>query len=240
MSTQYRSSSSSFPPSYNNSPYSVHSDLSGGYHDNNYGLFPDDLNQLQDYNPDYGTEDSSLLIFDGGDFNNPSGSMLLLGESNQSFDYPSPASTGGGDSGTDNDPRSRNSSISSPDFTNYDHLHAAHSPRAIANHLESLSVNSPHLGMDNLPSSFSPPFFPQQPKASPPRLQMPEGSQLGPGLTPAGGNTGLPTINAPDGDGLLGPQLHVVPATPITRHDGGNTQGQSLFHQPQVDSLGER
>ncbi|TFK60557.1 hypothetical protein BDN72DRAFT_850428 [Pluteus cervinus] len=126
-----------------------------------------------------------------------------------------------------------NSLASIPDFTEDGHLDAAHSPRATATHPEGLSGNLPHLDTENLQS---PPFFPHLLKALPPRLQVSERSQpTTPSVKPTDVN--IPTISVPDGDSLLGLQIHIVPATPTTHHDGETIQGQSLFDQPQVNSL---
>lgn len=241
------SSAANLPPgpflqhSYPNSPFSAHSDLSNGYQDNNNITLYDDL-QLADFgNPISNDGDSSLLIFDP-DYST-SGSMLL----GQSYDYPSPSSTA--DSGNENSQRSRASSVSASEYASYQHQQQQQkveygSPH-ISHSFKALSFNSPNLNVGGLPSHgypSSPPHFSSQlhkPAPSPPRLHISDGGQLN-NFTPASINVNLPTINAPDGDGHLGPQLHIVPATPVGGADGNDTSGQALFHQNHhLDNIGE-
>lgn len=131
------------------------------------------------------------------------------------FDYSSPSSNGGADSGPDGQPRSRGSSVSSNPNNN--------SPRLdVTQGFENMRFESPNWGTHVLPGAdrpISPPHKPQ----SPPQLVIPESSP--------------PTINAPDGDGGLmgtGPQLHIVPATPIS---GGGGASQPVPFQSSLETL---
>lgn len=211
--------------SFNNSPYSNHSELSfvtaegdlagsGFFVDNGnnqQGLFEGlqsaGLSAGTDYDPaDYDgpSSASSLLMFSGDhDYMSPSfhhgmASPDLQGHHRQGsvpFDHSSPSSNG-----DPQDRRSRASSISSSYQGQQPSAHFNHSPRLdVAHSFENMTVRSPNWGTEGLPS---------QPKPqSPPRLMMPDNYGME--------NTELPTINAPEGDGVGGPQLHIVPATPV-------------------------
>jgi len=111
-------------------------------------------------------------------------------------DYSSP-SFNGDDS---NERRSRASSASSA-HNNTHQSNFQPAPRLdVAQSFENMTVRSPNWGTDPLP----PLQHPQQKPPLPPRLFMPDGHRE------------PPTINAPDGDGVMGgSQLHIVPASPI-------------------------
>ncbi|KAG2018305.1 krueppel-like factor 16 [Coprinopsis cinerea AmutBmut pab1-1] len=113
------------------------------------------------------------------------------------YDHSSPSSNG------DNaDRRSRASSVSSAyQGQQQQQSQFGHSPRLdVAHSFENMTVRSPNWGTEQLP--------PQQKPHSPPRLLMPDTYPME--------NQDLPSINAPDGDGVMGgPQLHIVPATPV-------------------------
>ncbi|KAG9316124.1 hypothetical protein JVU11DRAFT_3801 [Chiua virens] len=87
---------------------------------------------------------------------------------------------------------------------------------------------SPNWRSHQLPGerALSPPKKPQ----SPPQLLIPESS---PSLFPQE----APMINAPDGDGGFvssGPQLHIVPATPVS---GGGAASQAVPFQSTLETL---
>jgi hypothetical protein len=139
------------------------------------------------------------------------------------FDYSPPSSNGGGDSNPDGQPRSRGSSISSNHIS---------SPRLdVTQGFEKMRFESPNWGTHALPvdRSISPPNKPQ----SPPQLVIP-GSPSGNNMYP---QSSPPVINAPDGDGGLigeGPQLHIVPATPVS---GGGGASQPVPFQTTLETL---
>lgn len=207
--------------SFHGSPYSHHSDLSfvTAEGDLSFELFSDHegvsgfdnlgsagLHQPGsdfDYDPlDFDAPGSanSLMIYDTDymsppPFGSPSPDQQGGRSGSVPFDYPSPGSTN--DDG--NDRRSRASSVSSAHRAQQSGQYY-HSPRLdVAQSFENMTVRSPSWGVQGLPQTQAP----QQHKApSPPRLVMPDGHDQ------------PPTINAPDDlDG--GPQLHIVPATPI-------------------------
>ncbi|GAW03722.1 calcineurin responsive transcription factor prz1 [Lentinula edodes] len=206
--------------SYNNSPFSGHSELS----------FDDDL----DYPPSAGfglfsaENHHSAARYDPSEYDNPTGNSLLMFNDNDYLssyqgsygDYSSPGSSNGsGNEGI----RSRASSVSSNHQQPLSHispnLQAQHLPRsphmAVAQSFEGMSFHSPAWGNEPLPEhsprqaqfqsdvhprSLSPQRAAGKPQ-SPPRLLMPDDE--------------VPTINAPDdGDGAAGPALRIVPATP--------------------------
>jgi hypothetical protein len=218
----------SYNGSYQGSPYSVHSELS--YDVSDSLLFDDQLPEhrfREDYDPaeyDGPNATSALLMF-------PTSADYLSGIDTQAdisvsvvpahidqrsahnFDYSSPSSNGGGESGGELDARSRASSISSNQHIS--------SPRVdVAQSFEKMGIRTPVWGPSPLPSgdrSISPPQKPQ----SPPTLMIPDMSSPTPTFAPL-----PPTINAPAGDGGhigSGPQLHIVPATPITGGAGATT-----------------
>ncbi|KAF8825384.1 hypothetical protein HHX47_DHR7000516 [Lentinula edodes] len=208
--------------SYNNSPFSGHSELS----------FDDDL----DYPPSAGfglfsaENHHSAARYDPSEYDNPTGNSLLMFNDNDYLssyqgsygDYSSPGSSNGsGNEGI----RSRASSVSSNHQQPLSHLspnlQAQHLPRsphmAVAQSFEGMSFHSPAWGNEPLPEhsprqaqfqsdvhprSLSPQRAAGKPQ-SPPRLLMPDDE--------------VPTINAPDdGDGAAGPALRIVPATPVS------------------------
>ncbi|KAH6913543.1 krueppel-like factor 16 [Coprinopsis sp. MPI-PUGE-AT-0042] len=207
--------------SFNNSPYSNHSELSfvtaeGDLGGSGYDIFVEHTGGPQglfeglqsagisagtDYDPaDYDgpSSASSLLMFNSDhDYYNMA-SPDLQGHHRQGsvpFDHSSPSSNG-----DPQDRRSRASSISSSYQGQQPSAHFNHSPRLdVAHSFENMTVRSPNWGTEGLPSQTKP--------QSPPRLMMPDNYGIE--------NSELPTINAPEGDGVGGPQLHIVPATPI-------------------------
>ncbi|KAG1761514.1 hypothetical protein EDD22DRAFT_634833 [Suillus occidentalis] len=223
----------SYNGSYQNSPYSGHSELS--YDPDGpeaFGLFDGDANNVasrDEYDPsEYDPPNSSgLLMFQGEympDVDHNSLSVTHASFDNRSsnaFDHSSPSSNGGGD-----EPRSRASSVSSNPHipTSSPRLDMAHS-------FENLHFESPHWQPHKLPAdrSMSPPRKPQ----SPPQLLIPDSSPAARSLFPQD----PPMINAPDGDGGFtssGPQLHIVPATPIS---GGGAASQAVPFQSTLKTL---
>lgn len=224
----------SYNGSYQNSPYSGHSELS--YDPDGPeafgGLFDRDANNVasrDEYDPsEYDPPNSSgLLMFQSEyipevDHNSLSVSRAPFdNRPPNAFDHSSPSSNGGGD-----EPRSRASSVSSnPQIpTSSPRLDMAHS-------FENLHFESPHWQLHNLPGDrpMSPPRKPQ----SPPQLLIPDSSPATRSLFPQD----PPMINAPDGDGGFtssGPQLHIVPATPIS---GGGAASQAVPFQSTLKTL---
>ncbi|KIL62402.1 hypothetical protein M378DRAFT_793522 [Amanita muscaria Koide BX008] len=212
--------------SYNNSPYSAHSELSYiGESDLSFPGFLDEdsASAIRDYDPaDYDApHQSSLLMFSDTDFMNSSyetGLSVMGAEihSNQSYDYSSPSSNASAEDRN----RSRASSVSSNPHSHHptSNLYTT-SPRLdVAQSFENLKF-SPTWGTEPLPLSD-----PGQKHPSPPRLLMPDGP---------------PTINAPDGNGppdgsASGPSLHIVPATPIS---GGGLTNDAVTFQSRLGNL---
>ena len=220
----------SYNGSYHNSPYSGHSELSFGGDGEQFALFDEEPAGLvihEDYDPSEYDPPSSggLLMFDSefmsGNDTQVSVAPAQIGYSSpNAFDYSSPSSNGGGEEGQ---PRSRASSISSNPHKS--------SPRLdVTQGFEKMRFESPNWGTHALPAvdrSISPPTKPQ----SPPQLMIP-GSPSG-NIYPQS----PPTINAPDGDGGLmgeGPQLHIVPATPVS---GGGGPSQPVPFQTSLETL---
>ncbi|KAL4062872.1 hypothetical protein V8B97DRAFT_1947834 [Scleroderma yunnanense] len=224
----------SYNGSYQNSPYSGHSELSFDPEGpENFGLLGDELSRLaarEDYDPsEYDAPNSSLLMFDG-DFLDPNGAQVSVSvtpapldqHSPLSFDHSSPSSN------DDGGPRSRASSVSS---NPNQQIHAGSSPRLdVARTFEKLRFESPNWRGNHLPTdrAMSPPKKPQ----SPPQLLIPDSSPSGRPLF----SQEPPQINAPEGDGgfMSGPQLHIVPATPVS---GGGAASQSAPFQSTLETL---
>ncbi|EKM58582.1 uncharacterized protein PHACADRAFT_253035 [Phanerochaete carnosa HHB-10118-sp] len=227
----------SYNGSYQNSPYSVLSDLPN--FDNPDGsdplaLFdenPSGISITEEYDPaEYDIPNSSgLITFDEHymstiDSANTQVSVSITppsydnAPSPSAYDHASPASSNGAD-----DDRSRASSSSSYMPPNSPPLND------FTQNFESMHFESPSWSTSRLPPDRrSPPA--QQKTQSPPQLVIPDISS--PATTV---HDEPPTINAPEGDGMLtGPQLHIVPATPISG-GGGTTQSvpflqQSAYH----------
>lgn len=234
-------------PSYNgsfqNSPYSGHSDLSFGPGEpTDFSLFdapPPGVQIREDYDPsEYDPPNSTGLLMFGGEFmsdlNNQSGHVSVsvtpadLDQiSPHSFDYSSPSSNGGGESGGDPERRSRASSVASNPHP------SSSSPRLdVTQNFENMRFESPRWGAHPLPHdrAMSPPEKPN----SPPQLLIPDSS------SPSANDMfpqSPPTINAPAGDGGVigsGPQLHIVPATPVS---GGGGSSQTVPFQQTLEEL---
>ncbi|KAF7312648.1 Calcineurin responsive transcriptional factor [Mycena indigotica] len=221
----------SYNGSYHNSPYSNHSELSFNGEQESFGLFEDEHSdaRVRDYDPSEfdGPQSSSLLMFNDNEYmpgpydpSQISSVPVGLGPDlrHGSFDPSSPSSNGG-DSGEEGHLRSRASSVSSN--------HLSPSPRMdFAQSFENMTVKSPNWNTDPLPRE--PPGSPglQKPQ-SPPRLVMP------PDVTGPPPTFAPPIINAPEGDGL-GPQLHIVPATPVS---GGAGVATAVPFQSNLETL---
>lgn len=231
----YPQDSAHFPhtPSYNgsyqNSPYSVLSDLptfdENGGHDG-LSLFDDNpsgISITEEYDPsEYDVPNGTGLIsFDenfmsAGDHGHVSVSITPPAHDEGSpYDHASPASS----NGLDDDHRSHGSSASS-------YMHPNSPPlNDFTQNFESMHFESPSWSTSRLPGErMSPPA--QQKAQSPPQLVIPDLSS--PATTV---HDEPPTINAPEGDGMpSGPQLHIVPATPISG-GGGVTQNVPFLQQ---------
>ncbi|KAH9831633.1 uncharacterized protein C8Q71DRAFT_715072 [Rhodofomes roseus] len=216
----------SYNGSYQNSPYSIISDLPSFDDDNALSLFdnPSGITITEEYDPtQYDIPDSGdLLTLDQGFMSGEAFPHVSITPapmfdskapaSNESgpFEHSSPASS----NGAEDDARSHASSNSSFRQNNGSpHLD-------FEQNFEGLHFESPAWPNRNLPSSP-----PVQKAPSPPQLVIP--------ASPAPSSTGLdatspPTINAPAGDGMhTGPQLHIVPATPVS--GGADGAQPSLF-----------
>jgi hypothetical protein len=219
----------SYNGSYQNSPYSGHSDLSydpGEPSGNLPSLFVDNGYEGSPgapYDPSEYDRSPGLLML-GSDFMNNMHQdsqislTVVAPESDVSsppaFDFSSPSSNGAaGGSGH----HSRASSVSS----NH-HLPAAAatpSPRmGVMNDFANMSVAdaSPHWTTSKLPNDGAGTPFGNKAQ-SPPILVIPVGS-----ATPSTLHQSPPIINAPAGDGGMssGPQVQIVPATPVSGGGG--------------------
>lgn len=222
----------SYNGSYQNSPYSGHSDLSYEDGPEESALLGDSLDGLgfrENYDPsEYDPPNTTLLMFDSNfmtDFD-PNGAHVSVSvtpapidqHSPRSYDHSSPSSNGEGR------PRSRASSVSSnPQILPHSSPHLD-----VAHNFENLRFDSPNWRHNQLPGerTLSPPRKAQ----SPPQLLIPDSS---PSLFPQE----APMINAPDGDGGFvssGPQLHIVPATPVS---GGGAASQAVPFQSTLETL---
>ncbi|KAI6039836.1 hypothetical protein EDC04DRAFT_2867843 [Pisolithus marmoratus] len=169
---------SSYNGSYQNSPYSGHSELSFDPDGpENVGLLGDELNgpmaARDDYDPfDHDAPNSSTLFMFDSEFLDPNGPPVSVSvtpapldqHSPLSFDHSSPSSN------DDGAPRSRTSSVSS---NHNPQIHAGSSPRLdVARSFEKLHFESPRWSASHLPvdRATSPPKKPQ----SPPQLLIPD------------------------------------------------------------------
>jgi hypothetical protein len=220
-----RPSSPHYPgtPSYNGgsfhgSPYSGVSELDFDSNDDSRGLFDNDplvIPPRDDQDPsDYDAPTSAgLLMFDDNFMSGVNNSNRVSVSITPADDPHSPAyydqgspssSNGGAESGAENDRRSPASSVSSrPGVSASPHLD-----------FNQLSVGSPYRSPVPIPGESS---SPQMKHQSPPLLVIPDLVQ------PGGYSQDRPVIHAPEGDGR-GPQLHIVPATPV---GGGGEASQA-------------
>ncbi|KAJ7471562.1 hypothetical protein B0H11DRAFT_2237455 [Mycena galericulata] len=226
----------SYNGSYHNSPYSNHSELSFSGEQESFALFEDEPAggiSVPDYDPsEYDPPQSSLLMFNDNEYmpgpydpTHITSVPVAAGPDHRAgapYDYSSPSSGGGDSGGEEGKRRSRASSIASN--------HIAPSPRMdVTQALGDLSFRSPNWGTEPLPGNRPGSPHGQKPQ-SPPRLLMPDNT---------GGNTGSgfapPTINAPEGDGgVVGPRLHIVPATPVS---GGGAASTAVPFQQSLETL---
>jgi hypothetical protein len=220
----------SYNGSYQNSPYSVLSDLPTFENNDgpdSLGLFDDNpsgISITEEYDPaDYdGPQTSGLISFDESfmptaDPANPQVSVSITPpfDAPSPYDHASPASSNGAEEGR----RSRASSTSSYMQPNSPPLND------FTQNFESMNFESPSWSTSQLPlDRRSPPM--QQKAHSPPQLVIPDLSS--PSIS---SREEPPTINAPEGDGMpSGPQLHIVPATPISG-GGGVAQNVPFLQQ---------
>ena len=217
----------SYQGSYQNSPYSVLSDLPTFGNEegpDSLSLFDDNptgISITEEYDPsEYDHPNSTGLIsFDENfmstmDASNGQVSVSITPPAHDEgspspYDHASPASS----VGAEDDRRSHGSNASpymhpnSPPLTDF------------TQNFESMHFESPSWSTSQLPDRRSPPAPQKTP--SPPQLVIPDMASPSNSVHDA-----PPTINAPEGDGLSnGPQLHIVPATPIS---GGGAVGQSV------------
>ena len=188
------------------SPYSQHSELS----------FSGDDIQLQDFAV-------GMDGYEPSDYDAPNQQGLLLFTNDtdymsphftRSFDHSSPSSD------DNHDPRR-----SRPPSAGSNHQGESHSPQPtfhpsprLSVNFGNMSVHTPNWGTVPLPH-LSPNLNMQTPlpkPQSPPRLLIDDQQQQ---------QQQVPTINAPHGDDDMmdGPQLHIVPATPISGGGAGRT-----------------
>lgn len=222
-------------PSYNGSPFSQYSELpnySNTDAPDALNLFdenPSGITIREEYDPgDYDIpNNSSLLTFDesymSADPSNPHVAITPPAYDHSSptaYDHASPASS----NGLEDDHLSRGSSNSS-------YVHPQSPP------LNDFAANFESLRFDSSPSWANAPLPsgdraspPAQKPQSPPQLVIPDISS--PATTV---HDEPPIINAPDGDGVpTGPQLHIVPATPIS---GGGINAHNAAYLSQGESL---
>ena len=190
----------SYNGSYQNSPCTAYSELE---FDGNIVV----LAEPPEYDPseyDPPSNNQTPLL----DFMNPHVAVTpppMDGGFERSFDHSSPASSNGIPE-QESESRSRASSISS-----HSQSHYPSSPPI--QRFEALRFESPHWSTSLLPPDN--PSSPSQKPPSPPSLISPDGS---PSMNTENMRGTTPMINAPQGDGgvMNGPQLHIVPATPIS------------------------
>lgn len=227
---EYPAPSPNLPPtpsyngSYQNSPYTAYSELE--FEGNIVVLDENGDYDPSEYDPPSNNQ-SSLLEF----MSSPHVSVTspaIDGGFEHPFDHGSPASSNGLPD-QESESRSRASSVSSQS-----HSHYPSSPPIQG--FESLRFDSPHWNTTLLPADK--PGSPSQKPPSPPSLVIPD---VSPSMNAGDLHTRAPLINAPQGDGgvINGPQLHIVPATPVS---GGvpttvpfiNNPAESTFCSPLI------
>ena len=206
----------SYNGSYQNSPYAAFSELE---FDGNIIV----LDEGRDYDPtEYDAPSnnrSSLLDFMGNPHVSVTPPVMDGGFEQHSFDHSSPASSNGLPD-QESESRSRASSVSS-------HSHSHYNPSSPPiQGFESLGFESPHWNNTLLPTDK--PGSPSQKPPSPPSLVIPDAP---PSMGSENLRTRAPLINAPQGNGgvMNGPQLHIVPATPVS---GGVPQTVPFINNP--------
>ena len=247
-------------PSYNGShysPYSQHSELSFSGDDILLQDFPSNMNDYEPSEYDAPNQQSSLLMFTSDtDYMSPHFSNNNTSDPHRStrspFDHSSPSSNA---SGVDDNihleepRRSRPSSVASnhpsPSIPRTSHspqptFHP--SPRLSVN-FGNMSVHTPTWGTAPLPQ-HSPNLNAQVPlphlhkPQSPPRLLMPDTISDQQQQQQQQQQQNVPIINAPHGDDdmMNGPQLHIVPATPVS---GGGPGRNNVAFQTTLATLNQ-
>lgn len=222
----------SYNGSYQNSPYSVVSDLPPVFEQDPpqpQSLFDDNpsgitiTEEYSEYDPaEYDLDHNPTHLLNFGDpyLDNPRVSVSVtpptFDDPSHPYDHSSPASS----TGMEDDRRSRASSTSS-------YHHPASPQLDLPHNFEGLRFDSPHWSAGQLPHDRPSP--PAQKPQSPPQLLIPDGPS-----PPPSGLDAPPLINAPDGDGVInsGPRLQIVPATPVS---GGDPTVQNVPFRSNLD-----
>ena len=236
--------------SYNGSyysPYSQHSELSFSGDDIQLQDFPNPMNEYEPLDYDAPNQPSSLLMFtNDSDYMSPHFSPNNNRSTLSPFDPSSPSSNASGadennNSHLDDLRRSRPSSVASnypsPAIPSSPQPNFDHSPRLSVN-FGNMTVHTPNWNTTPLPQ-LSPNLNAQSPlpvnkPQSPPRLLMPEDQQQ----QQHHQQQEIPIINAPNGDDDMmdGPQLCIVPATPVS---GGGAGRASVPFQTTLSTLSQ-
>jgi hypothetical protein len=236
------------PPSHNGSyysPYSQHSELSFSGDDIQLQDLPNPMNEYEPYNYDAPNQPASLLMFtNDSDYMSPHFSPNNR-STRSPFDHSSPSSNvSGADENNlthlDELRRSRPSSVASsypsPALPSSPQPTFDPSPRLSVN-FGNMSVHTPNWNTVPLPQ-LSPNLNARSPlpvhkPQSPPRLLMPDDQQQ-----QQQQQQNVPIINAPNGDDdvMDGPQLCIVPATPVS---GGGAGRASVPFQTTLSNLGQ-
>ena len=232
--------------SYNGSyysPYSQHSELSETGDDIILQNFPGSMNDYEPLDYDPPNQAPSLLMFtNDSDYMSPHFSPNNR-STRSPFDHSSPSSNASGADESNiahlDDPRrSRPSSVASnypsPAIPSSPQPNFDPSPRLSVN-FGNMSVHTPNWSNVPLPQ-LSPNLNAQSPlpahkPQSPPRLLMPDEQQQQQQQT-------VPIINAPHGDDDMmdGPQLCIVPATPVS---GGGAGRAGVPFQTTLSTLSQ-
>ena len=235
--------------SYNGSyysPYSQHSELSFSGEDIQLQDFPNTMNEYEPVDYDAPNQPTSLLMFtNDSDYMSPHFSPNNS-STRSPFDHSSPSSNASGAdennlSHLDDIRRSRPSSVASnypsPALPPSPQPNFNPSPRLSAN-FGNMSFHTPNWNTVPLPQ-VSPNLNAQSPlpvpKAqSPPRLLMPDEQQQQQHQQ----QQNVPIINAPqdDDDMMDGPQLRIVPATPVS---GGGAGRANVPFQTTLSTLSQ-
>ena len=237
--------------SYNGSlysPYSQNSELSFSGDDIQLQDFPNHMNEYEPLDYDAPNQPSSLLMFtNDSDYMSPHFSPNNR-STRSPFDHSSPSSNASGPDDNniahlDDLRRSRPSSVASnypsPAIPSSPQPTFDHSPRLSVN-FGNMSVRTPNWNTVPLPQQLSPnlnaqsPPLPVHKPQSPPRLLMPDDQQQ----QQQQQQQNIPIIKAPHGDDDMmdGPQLCIVPATPVS---GGGAERASVPFQTTLSTLNQ-
>jgi hypothetical protein len=206
----FDSASPQLPPSYSGSyysPFSQHSELSFSGEEIQLHDFPAPVNEYEPSDYDAPNQPVSLLMFtNDSDYMSPHFSP--------SFDHSSPSSNASGVDDNihlDESARSRASSVASNHPSPASPQPTFHPSPRLSVDFGNMSVHTPNWVNAPLPQ-----HSPVHKAQSPPRLLMPDDQQQ---------QQNVPVINAPHGedDVMDGPQLCIVPATPISGGGAGRT-----------------